>query len=212
MRVSKIAVAIGLGAALMAGTAARADDADPVEKLKAALRNVTSELRAEQDQNAALSAKQVQNARDIANLTAERDAVRKKSDELQKQSETADDQAKSAAAELARTQAALDQWKDAYQKAAETARARDAAAKSFETQANDLTHRVSTCEAKNVELYALGTDILSKLDSDDFADNLLRHEPFTGLSRVKLDNIVQDYKDKLRDQRLKPSAPAPSAP
>lgn len=185
----------------------RAEDTDPAEKLKAALRNVTSELRAEQDQNATLSAKQAQNAREIAALTAERDALRAKAGDLQKQSDTAGEQLKSAATQITQTQAALDQWKDAYQKAADTARTRDAAAKSFETQTNELTRRVSVCETKNGELYAVGKDILAKLDDDDFLDSMARHEPFTGLARVKLDNIVQDYQDKLRDQKLKPASP-----
>jgi chromosome segregation ATPase len=210
MRASSTLVIL-CAAGLLAGPAVRADDSDPVERVKAALRSVTAELRAEQDQNATLTAKQAQNAREIAALAAERDALRAKAGDLQKQSDAAADEAKSTAGQLAQTQTALDQWKDAYQKAADTARTRDAAAKSFEAQTNDLTHRVSLCEAKNAELYNVGRDILNKLDDDDFVDKILRHEPFTGLARVKLDNIVQDYQDKLRDQRVKPPKPDPAA-
>lgn len=208
MRASNALAVLCAGAALLAGSA-RADDADPVERVKAALRSVTAELRAEQDQNATLSAKQAQDARTIAAVTAERDALRAKAGDVQKQADSAADQAKSAAIQLTQTQAALDQWKDAYQKAADMARTRDAAAKTFEMQTNDLTHRVSVCEAENAELYSVGTDILNKLDDDDFVDKILRHEPFTGLARVKLDNIVQDYQDKMRDQRVKPAKPEP---
>jgi len=204
--------AIIVAAALFATATARADDSDPVERLKSALRNVTSELRAEQDQNAALTAKQARDTRDIADLTAQLDTLRKKTDDLQKQSDAATDQAKSTATQLGQTQTALDQWKDAYQKAADIARARDAAAKTFEAQSNGLARRVNLCEAKNTELFAVGNDILNKLDSDDFSDSLLRHEPFTGLARVKLDNIVQDYQDKLRDQRVTPPPAERSTP
>ncbi len=196
-----------LSVVVLAGLSARAEDTDSTERLKAALRKVTSELRAEQDQNAALSVKQAHDAQAVSDLTAQVDALRKKNDVLQKQSDTAAAEAQSNASQLAQTQSALDQWKDAYQKAAETARARDAAAKSFEVQSNGLSRRVDLCEGKNAELYATGKEILDKLDSDDFAASLVRHEPFTGIARVKLDNIVQDYQDKLRDQRLPPPVP-----
>jgi hypothetical protein len=76
----------------------------------------------------------------------------------------------------------------------ETARARLAA------QVPVLRQLVADREAKNIALYKLGDDILTRYERFGLGDALGAKEPFIGVSRVKLENLVQDYKDKLRDQ------------
>jgi chromosome segregation ATPase len=62
-------------------------------------------------------------------------------------------------------------------------------------------------EAKNVALYKLGDDILTRYEKFGLGDALAAKEPFVGMSRVRLENLVQDYKDKLRDQIVIPGQP-----
>jgi seryl-tRNA synthetase len=70
-----------------------------------------------------------------------------------------------------------------------------------------LRQLVADREAKNIALYKLGDDILTRYEKFGLGDALGAKEPFIGVSRVKLENLVQDYKDKLRDQIMIPGQP-----
>ena len=49
----------------------------------------------------------------------------------------------------------------------------------------------------------MGNDILDWLSKAGFGDALLAREPLIGIKRVELENIEQDYQDKLLDQRVR---------
>ena len=72
-------------------------------------------------------------------------------------------------------------------------------------------------ELKNLELYKTGREILTRYEKFGLGDAIGAKEPFVGLSRVKLENLVQDYKSKLLNQTVisgQPPAlphPAPSS-
>jgi chromosome segregation ATPase len=67
-----------------------------------------------------------------------------------------------------------------------------------------LRRTVADRETKNLALYQLANEILTRYEKFGLGDALLAKEPFIGVSRVKLENLVQDYKDKLRDQVVVP--------
>ncbi len=47
-------------------------------------------------------------------------------------------------------------------------------------------------------------DILTRYEKFGLGDALTAREPFTGITRVKLQSLFEDYQDKLVDQRIKP--------
>lgn len=51
---------------------------------------------------------------------------------------------------------------------------------------------------RNAELLALGREILARYRSKGLGDVVIGSEPFVQASRVRLENLVQDYEDKLR--------------
>ncbi len=67
-----------------------------------------------------------------------------------------------------------------------------------------LTRRAEDRETKNLELFRLGNEILKRYEQFTLGQVMLAKEPFIGLSRTKLENLVQDYQDKIADQRAKP--------
>lgn len=77
---------------------------------------------------------------------------------------------------------------------------------------------LQACNAKNVELIKVGYEILDRYKRADLDDVLARKEPFTGLKRVQIQNLAQDYEDQLRagvydyrrDKAPKPAKPAKS--
>jgi hypothetical protein len=113
----------------------------------------------------------------------------------------------------------LERYRAAYEQ--EAARSRELAAErdSLKAQATRAMATVTTCDARNVKLQALVAEILDAYRSIGIGDVLARSEPFFGLKRVELENIVQGYGDEayaLRcDARAAPTsdpAPAPVPP
>jgi len=80
-------------------------------------------------------------------------------------------------------------------------RVQAAAAPAGEPPVDPLT----ACRAANAKLLKLAHDILHLYETEDFRALLLRsYEPVLGLYRVKLENLVQDKDDQLRDQECLP--------
>ena len=69
-----------------------------------------------------------------------------------------------------------------------------------EQRAHAAEENLQACRAKNARLVALGEEILHLYETRSFRSLLLQsYEPLLGLKRVELENLVQDYDDKLRD-------------
>ncbi|HSZ74298.1 MAG TPA: hypothetical protein VK779_05715, partial [Rhizomicrobium sp.] len=62
------------------------------------------------------------------------------------------------------------------------------------------------CEAKNDKLLAVGKEILDAYSKFSFNDAVFANEPFIGERRVELENLAQDYGDKLYDGKFDPRA------
>jgi chromosome segregation ATPase len=209
---------LGLAALLLAiSSTAGADSSDPDARLKEMLRSTVTQLREIQDEDAALKAKQAENDAHVQDLTAQLATAKqqladtqgksKASEEAQQALLAAEDRAKAAEAQVTQEQSSLAKWQDAYKQAADVARQRDSDAKTLTATNSDLDRRITDCTAKNVELFNVGTDILTQYQNIDIGDLMARKEVFTQLARVKLQNAVQDYQNKLRDQKV--HAPPP---
>ena len=61
---------------------------------------------------------------------------------------------------------------------------------------------LEVCETKNTKLYSFGLELVRLYDKPSTYQAILRTEPFTQLKRVELENILQDYHDKIDEQRV----------
>jgi hypothetical protein len=82
--------------------------------------------------------------------------------------------------------------------------------------AESATHRtaMTQCEAKNTQLYAVGQEILRAYETVDVGTVLASRQPFAAQSRVKFEQIAQQYGDKLYESKFDVravGAPAPAA-
>lgn len=55
------------------------------------------------------------------------------------------------------------------------------------------------CEQKNLTLYEVNLELLDRYDKKGVLDSLLQVEPVTGLSQVEMENLVQEYRDKIEE-------------
>jgi len=203
--------------ALLSPLSLQAQNASPQDAeltaMRQKLRDLAGQLQDAQNQTVTLQAQYNQDE-------ADKQALQAKVDALSAQLKTTSDQATADKATLARqitdltTQttdqkgqldrlnAALKQWKDAYNQAIQLAALNEAARKQYALQTALLQRTVDDREAKNLALYKLANEILTRYQQFGLGEALEAKEPFVGVSRVKLQNLVQDYKDKILDQAI----------
>ncbi|HVC59320.1 MAG TPA: hypothetical protein VND19_03005 [Acetobacteraceae bacterium] len=202
-----------LFAAVLAAGPARAQDATGEARLREALRQTTMELRSLQDGQAALN--------------AQLDQLRHERDSLQQQLEAAKNAPRPPDAELGQLrdavaalqqqnsalQAGLQKWQAGYQQAATLARAKYAESRRLGGELQQQTAKLGICTTTNGKLIAVANGILHLYRTQDFRSLLLEsYEPLIGFKKVELENLVQDYEDKIDDQRLLPGAPVSQVP
>ncbi|AHF93380.1 hypothetical protein OPIT5_27390 [Opitutaceae bacterium TAV5] len=179
-------------------------------RLREALRNTTLQLRAAQSENAALQVAQ-------AELEKERDALKKQIAALAKQGEKDRAAAAKEIADLkavvvsqeekaAQLSADLAKWKESSQQATTLADSREQARAALETRAAGLDRALADCEARNIALVKVGNEILDRLEKFGLGDAIRAREPFIGTKRVEIQNLVQDYADRIMDQKYTPAA------
>ncbi|WP_316149058.1 hypothetical protein [Cupriavidus sp. BIC8F] len=215
--------AVALLLALAAGAAHAQQGQSMEERLRNQLRITTTQLQQAQNELAALKAgqsprggagggdagtlrKELDAAR--AQLAAERDAR----DKLAGSARQAQ-QHSQAVAEKAGSQIA--QYRGAYDELLRMARGLEAERQRLAAEATARQTVLSRCEAANAQLYAAGQDILRAYETVDLGTVLAARQPFAAQSRVRYEQIAQEYGDKLYqgrfDARSTGEAAAPQA-
>ena len=202
--------------ALISPAFAAPEEANAVEvKLRESLKSTMLQLRTEQTERATLQAAQTAAEATIKELTSkverltknaakDQEAAKKSIDELTTRANRLD-------ADLARLTDTLDKWKAGYAKAVEIARAKEAERAKLADENLILKAKIRDHKMSNLALFKLGNEILTRYEKFSVGEALAAREPFTGVTRARLETYVQDSRDKLQDQRLK-SEPAKTKP
>jgi chromosome segregation ATPase len=176
------------------------------EQLRAQLADARSQLQDLQGQQAQWQAQKTQ-------VEQERDAARKALDDAKVQQARNQSSASADAAALASERDALVQAQGQVQQLQKEVAEANAKAHDQEEHGNDLATQlgtaqgqVSTCTAKNVQLYKIGNEILDAYSHVGLGTVLASREPFAASERVKLENAAQAYGDQLYGQRYDPRA------
>jgi chromosome segregation ATPase len=202
-----------IAAALLAAlpVMARADDT-PEDRLRAALRQSVTEMRAAQDQAAATQSQLTQAQSDLAAAKAQLDAANAKLAATAGKATAPPEQLKALQAQLdaaqqqnAALQQGLARYQGAVQQAQGIARQKDAESRQAQSGLVANTRALESCKAANTKLIAVSEQVLHLYQDRSFLWVLRKsYEPLIGASKVDLENIVQDYDDKIRDQEYIP--------
>lgn len=84
---------------------------------------------------------------------------------------------------------------------------RDKAYTQLETTNKQQASQLQAVTRNNNALYNLGLELLERYQKKGVAEAAADSEPFLQLKRVQLENLVQDYEDKLEKERV--SGPSP---
>lgn len=122
--------------------------------------------------------------------TLERDAIalRQERDALSTRLESSQAELAKAIAELTRRQAAIE--------------ARDREVLGLQRSVAEATEANLVCQEKNRELAMVAREVLGKYREVGVLDVLKRREPFTGVRRVQVENLLEDYTGQLEAARI----------
>jgi len=207
-------------ATLLTGLAAAAEAPDPSQKLREQLRSVMLQLRSAQTESANAQAAQAAAEQKNTELTSKLAELEKRDAALIKQAnsdKTASDKAQGAlTAKLADRDKrivefteALGKWKAGYQQAAEVARTKEDERAKLAAEALVLKRTIADRETKNIALFNTAIEVLDRFEKYALGKALAAREPFIGTTRVKVENLVQGYKDKILDNRISATRPPP---
>ena len=198
------AAVAGWGGSLIAAEPA----GDGGDRLRAALRDTTLQLRTAQSDLANLQATQAAIAEEKKSVLDKYEALKKQviadRSAADKSSATLTAQLAGEKTQVARMETALAAAKAEAEKNGQAASLAETQGAKLNEQNIELQRRVADREAKNLALFLLGNEILSRYEEFSLGNALRAKEPFVGSARTKLENLVQDYQDKLADQRVRP--------
>ena len=193
---------------LMVALPAAEPAADGTAALRSALREKAQQLLTVQSDLATLQAGRDAMIEETKAAVAKLEALKKQivADRLQSDKSVAAlaaqlDEQKRKAAQLKED---LDKTKAELEKTAQAAKAAEAQGVKLTAENIALERRSADREAKNLALFLIANEILTRYEEFSLGNALRAKEPFVGLTRTKLENLVQAYQDKILDQRVKP--------
>ncbi len=168
---------------------------------------------------------QTENARlkqEAADATKQLDALRKERDGLKAKFSHSDAEVAQARASSQSSEAALAKSRQSLEEL--IARYRELASqlknveeeRARQQQASTLANRsLDACAVSNAGLYEFNDEVLKRWEHEGFFAALGRQDSFFRLKRTELENLVDDYRDRAEQLKVKPrpdAAPAGAAP
>lgn len=106
----------------------------------------------------------------------------------------------------------LAQYRQASDKLVATGKQLEAERARLDGELTAQRATLARCESQNAQLYATGKEILQAYEALDVVDVVRARQPFAAQSRVKLEQVAQQYGDQLYQGRFDARAtPAPAA-
>jgi DNA repair exonuclease SbcCD ATPase subunit len=181
------------------------------QKMRETIRNTMIQLRDANAKLATVQAAQAEAEEKVKELQGQLEELTKKSSaEKKAANETIDDlKTKLAASELQvnHLTESLGKWKLGYAKLADYAKATEGKRAEIASKIILLDRRIADQQLKNAEMYRLGNEVLDRYAQFGLGTAFSAREPFVGVTKVKFQNLVQDYQNKLTDQTIRHEAP-----
>ncbi|WP_219118117.1 hypothetical protein [Janthinobacterium sp. UMAB-56] len=193
------------------------------ERLRAELRNVTAQLQQTRGELEVLKAKGTSAAKAAPVAAPASDGLKKELARSQSllaqeraQREKLGEQQQRSAAAAQEAAANLAQYRQASEQLAATGKQLEAQRARLDGEVTAQRGALARCASKNAQLYAAGQEILQAYEGLGVLDVMQARQPFAAQSRVKLEQIAQQYGDQLYQGRFDarqtetPAAPAPA--
>jgi hypothetical protein len=78
----------------------------------------------------------------------------------------------------------------------------ESAKKQSEQQLADKRQELKQCRTHNGSLYLLGREMMQKYHDKSCQDALAQAEPFSGLKKIEVENLMETWRDQLDREKL----------
>ena len=182
---------------------------NPAEaKLRESLRATMLQLRTAETERATLEAEKTASEEKIKSLTEQLEKANKDAEAKQKTVEAEmaalNQRLANQGGQIADLQQSLEKWKASQKQAVALGQATEAKRAKSAAEVIVFNRKVADYQTKNAAMYKVGIEILDRYAKFGLGTALTAREPFVGLTRVKFENLIQDYGDKLTGERIKP--------
>jgi len=73
---------------------------------------------------------------------------------------------------------------------------------TLESEIKRQGQRLERCQTHNARLCVIADELVEKYKNKGITSSILQKEPFTQLEKVEIEEIVQEYKEKIEEQKL----------
>ncbi len=178
------------------------------QRLREQLRSAMLQQRTAETERATLQAAQTERDQKIKTLTEQITALTKQSAEDKEVAEKAaiklNEELAAKTADIARINALLVKSDAAGKKFADIAKTKEEQRGKLAAQAIVLQRTVADQRTKNSKMLETATEILSRYEKFGLGTALTAREPFVGITRARLQSLVDEYDEKISAQRIKP--------
>ncbi len=173
--------------------------ADAEKEAKHEMRKMQAQLSAAQKEKTDLAAQLENIKKQLGEMGAKSSALEKKSGGQKKQFAELTTKLQESEANL---QKMTQQFTDTSTSLQQVQKEKELLQKEKEQENKRLSGDIRVCEKKNTDLYRISTELLEKYQSKGIFTALLQAEPFTQLEKVKMQNLMQEYKDKTEAAKI----------
>lgn len=170
-----------------------------IEQEKAALE---TKAQAAEKENGAIREDLTSAKRRSAKLASELETLRKEKAELEASKQATEASLRETQATLDKTSKNLTDLSEQHQVAVRDLKANESQRKELSKSLVQRDKTLATCNEKNAKLHDFGLQLVKVYDKPSTYEAVLRTEPFAQIKRVELENILQDYRDKLDEQKV----------
>jgi chromosome segregation ATPase len=197
-----IGLSISMGSCLADDNKAGKDSVKRVQQMLRKVEQEKAQLAQEKEQltqQATAAAAQLKESTDkLAASQRRAGGLAAKTGALEKELEAAKSEKDALAAKLAETE---------KQRAETLAKLRETETERRRLEALGARQKetIVVCQGNNAKLYQYGAELLDQYNRKSCGDALLQFEPVTGIKRVEIENLVEDYRERLDEQKLPPA-------
>ena len=169
------------------------------QRLAQQMQQIASERSAAQAEAAKAKESVADLTRKLAQVTAERDALKGRL----AADHSSDAREKSVAQELESTKGRMAELVTKFRETAANLREVEGSRSQVRTELGTLQRDYRTCVEHNSELAGLALEAIDRYAATGRAARALRSEPFTGIARVRAQNLADEYHAHVEDLRQK---------
>ena len=176
-------------------------------QLQQQLQQASSERASLQAENSRIKQELDLANKELSKLRAERGSLQQRAQAAAANAARVTATTESANVTLERTRTQLQEVITKYRENAQGLATLEADRNQLRAQLAKREQEYGICVDRNAQLYELGGEMLSRLDNRNVFAKVSEREPFTRLARTRLENLIDDYRYRVDELRIKKQQP-----